>query len=125
MRKSCSQVLFNLSHAPQNPITHAYGATAKRVVHPEIRESKFDEKDAPCIYTGPPLESTDYVAHCSVYSGMDYTDVVIASLTIDERAVLQRVMRNHPCNQPFGHNTQATALADTDAKPGEYDLARD
>jgi len=123
--KSAAQVLFNLDHAPPNPISHAFGSAGKRVVHPEIRESKFDEKDAPCVYMGPPLDSTEYVTHCSVYNGMDYADELTASLTIDERAVLQRTMRNHPCHQPFGHNTQATALADADAKPGEYDLATD
>ena len=76
--KNGAQVLFNLNHAPPNPISHVFGSAAKRVVHPEIRESKFDEKDSPCVYTGPPMDSAEYVTHCSVYNGMDYADELIA-----------------------------------------------
>ena len=49
-----------------------YGSAAKTLIHPEVRDSKFDEHATPCVYTGP-AHHNDSTKHCSVWLGDNYS----------------------------------------------------
>ena len=108
---------------PPNPL-RPFGCNAKAVVSPEVRESKFDEKAKPIIYTGPPRNSADYMNHCSVWNGMEYRDERIASLTFDPSEVIARTMRDHPCHQPFGQRVDEKGnIMTSEEKHAQFDLS--
>ena len=104
-----------------------YGSASKALVHPEMRDSKYDEKSYPCVYTGPAHKSVSPI-HCSVWRntgrGMEYNDVDLGCLHVDERAVIARTARDHPSHQPFGQNTTDEPVVEVDVSTW-YDPSRD
>jgi len=80
-----------------------YGSPVKFLVHPEKRDSKFNDHAEPGIYRGP-SRVDESLYRCLVQQGvgatMRHTTVDIGCMRIDERSVLHRSDRNHPDHQP-------------------------
>ena len=81
-----------------NPL-FVYGSACKALVHPEVRDDKYQHHAFPAIYCGPALNSTSPV-HCVVWNN-GYTDVDAGCVNIDERVVVSRTLRTHASHQPF------------------------
>jgi hypothetical protein len=82
----------------------AYGSPVKYLLHPEVRDSKFDDHALPGIYRGPSHEDeSDH--RCLVQAGtgavMRHVTVDTGCIRVDERSVIARTDRNHPSHQPF------------------------
>ena len=86
----------------------AYGAPVKYLIHPEVRDSKFDEHAVAGVYRGPSRDDeSEHRCWVSTNHGvlLRHVTVDIGCMRIDERAVLARCDRNHPEFQPFAIET--------------------
>ena len=91
-----------------------YGSPVKFLVHPEIRDSKFDEHATPGIYRGPSREDESMhrgLVQVGTGAAMRHTTVDLGCMRIDERGVLQRSDRNHVDNQPLSLDPVTAAPA--------------
>ena len=100
---------------------YVYGSAVKSLVHPEARDSKFDQHSEPAIYTGPAMHSLSPV-HCSIWrvraDGVgEYHDVDVGCLNVVENHVLQRTHRDHPSHQPFNQRG-SQSLTQSPQPPG-------
>ena len=83
----------------------AYGSPVKYLVHPEIRDSKFNLHALPGSYRGPSRQD-ETLSRAWVWTGAHgsaagrHVTVDIAAMRIDERSVLARCDRNHPSHNP-------------------------
>ena len=81
-----------------------YGAPIKYLVHPEVRDSKFDDHALPGVYRGPSRDDeSDYRCWVQAGSGATLRHVTVDTgcVRVDERSIIARTDRNHPSHQPF------------------------
>ena len=76
----------------------AYGSPVKYLLHPEVRDSKFDDHALPGVYRGPSHDDeSDH--RCLVQAGsgatMRHVTVDTGCVRVDERSVIARTDRNH------------------------------
>jgi len=99
-----------------------FGSPAKALIHPEQRGySNFEKHAKPCVYMGPPHNSNSW-SHAAVWEGKYYYDVDIGCTSVDERVVMERSKRNHPCHQPFGQQEKTIANVKVDVVQPVDDL---
>ena len=87
-----------------------YGSPVKFLLHPEVRDSKFDDHAQAGTYRGPSRDDeSDH--RCWVTTGVGalerFVTVDIGCMRIDERSVMARCDRNHPSHQPFAIDAPA------------------
>ena len=83
-----------------------YGSPVKFLVHPEVRDSKFDDHATPGIYRGPSRDDeSDH--RCWVQEGtgaaLRHVTVDIGCMRINERSILSRCQRNNVGDSTFCH----------------------
>jgi len=96
----------------------AYGAPVKALVHPEVRDSKYEDHAITGIYRGPSwTNNAETSCWISVGKGtiIRHVTVDIGCIRIDERQVVARISRTHPCHQPKAIGA-ATPVADPDLR---------
>ena len=81
-----------------------YGSPVKFLIHPEIRDSKFDDHAQSGRLRGPSRED-ESDTRCWVETNAGamrrHVTVDIGCMRVDERAVLARCDRDHPSHQPM------------------------
>ena len=97
-----------------------YAAAGKSLVHPETRDSKFDEHAVPCVYVGPAHNSASPV-HCAVWvlNPDRYVDVDIGCVQVNPDEVLARTRRDHPSHQHFNQRGKQAAVAEPGMNGGD------
>ena len=96
----------------------AYGAPVKALVHSDVRDSKYDDHAITGIYRGPSWTNNSSTScWISVGKGTVIRHVTcdIGCVRVDERQVVARISRTHPCHQPKAISTDAP-VADIDLR---------
>ena len=106
--RSRDMIFYNTDSTKDLMCMMAYGAPVKFLVHPEIRDSKFDEHAVAGVYRGPSRD--DESPHrCLVSTGsgalLRHVTVDVGCLRVDERAIMDRMNRDHPSLQPHALTT--------------------
>jgi len=89
---------FNRNNAELAPLS-VCGPRVKYLVHPEARDSKFDDAALPGIYRGRSREDESLTRGWVPAKGRLIT-VDIGCMRIHDRGVINRMNRNHPRHQP-------------------------